>query len=100
MNNLKTLVEKSREKKALDEFIGAVYKKDGEIKFRFRKDYENLFVPAPSYNEFLGGKNYNGVIAFIIESLQTLEIILNSNSLESYSNDSDDIDRLFPLDEN
>ena len=38
MNNLKTLVEKSREKKALDEFIGAVYKKHGEVKFRFRKD--------------------------------------------------------------
>lgn len=79
MNNLKTLVERSREKKALDEFIGAVYKKDGEIKFRFRKDYENLFVPAPLYNEFLGGKNYNGVIAFIIESPHIHEFKIDIN---------------------
>ena len=79
MNNLKTLVEKSREKKALDEFIGAVYKKDGEIKFRFRMDYENLFVPAPLYNEFLGGKNYNGVIAFIIESPHIHEFKIDIN---------------------
>ena len=52
MNDLKTLMEKSREKKALDEFVGAVYKKDGEVKFRFRKDYESLFVPATLYDEF------------------------------------------------
>ena len=55
----------------------------------------NLNDPSKFINDF----NEND-IAFIIESLQTLEIILNSNSLESYSNDSDDIDRLFPLDEN
>lgn len=41
-----------------------------------------------------------GNITFLIDSLQTLEIILNSNSLESSSDDYDDIDKLFPLDEN
>ena len=40
MNNLEILVEKSREKKAIDEFVGAVYKKNGEIKFRFRKEID------------------------------------------------------------
>ena len=45
MNNLKTLVEKSREKKALDEFIGAVYKKDGEIKFLINnKNYSTFDI--------------------------------------------------------
>ena len=68
MENLETLLQKSREKKANDEFVGAVYKKNGEIKFRFRKDYENLFVPAPLYREFSNGRNYDGVIAFVIES--------------------------------
>ena len=68
MNNLEILVEKSREKKAIDEFVGAVYKKNGEIKFRFRKDYENIFVSAPLYKEFSNERNYDGVISFIIES--------------------------------
>lgn len=68
MNNLDTLIKKSREKKAQDEFIGAVYKKNGKIKFRFRKDYEKLFVPAQLYKEFLNGTNYDGVISFVIES--------------------------------
>ena len=35
MENLETLLQKSREKKANDEFVGAVYKKNGEIKERF-----------------------------------------------------------------
>lgn len=55
----------------------------------------NLNDPSKFINDF----NEND-IAFRIDNLQTLEVILNSNSLESYSNDSDDIDRLFPLDEN
>ena len=66
--DIQRLAEKSKEKKALDEFVGIVYKKSGDVKFRFRKDYEDLFVPANLYREFSNGKNYDGVIAFIIES--------------------------------
>lgn len=56
----------------------------------------NLNDPSKFINDF----NEND-IAFRIDNLQTLEVILNSNSLESISNSEefeyDEIDKLFPL---
>ncbi len=66
--NIEELVTRSREKKAIDEFIGIVYKKDSKIHFRYRRDFQELFVPATEYREFTKGKPYDGVIIWIIES--------------------------------
>lgn len=83
-------------KENADQFVGIdtiINDNKNFIIYLFKSSNSN--DPSKFINDF----NEND-IAFIIESLQTLEIILNSNSLESNSNDSDDIDRLFPLDEN
>ena len=51
-------------------------------------------------SKFINDFNEND-IAFRIDNLQTLEVILNYNSLESISNSEeleyDEIDKLFPL---
>ncbi len=66
--NIEELIARSREKKAIDEFIRIVYRKDGRIHFRYRRDFHELFVPATEYRKFTQGKQYDGVIVWIIES--------------------------------
>lgn len=86
----------------------------------FRKEKENIFLAYSPTNDsetefmiylfqsenekeplkFIEDFNERD-IAFRIDDIKILEIILNANSLEFYSdNDYDDIDILFPLDEN
>jgi|GEM_PF-3399197 len=66
--NIEEVVARSREKMAVDEFIGIVYRKNGKIHFRYRRDFQDLFVPATEYRRFTEGKHYDGVILWIIES--------------------------------
>lgn len=66
--NIEELVARSREKKAVDEFIGIVYKRENRIHFRYRRDFQELFVPATEYKKFTEGRDYDGIIVWIIES--------------------------------
>ena len=51
MENLETLLQKSREKKANDEFVGAVYKKNGEICIRSGAGIVADSVPEKEFQE-------------------------------------------------
>jgi len=66
--DIEELVAKSREKKASDEFIGIVYRKEGRIHFRYRRNFQKLFVPASEYRNYVGDRQYDGIIVWIIES--------------------------------
>lgn len=68
--DIHTLKSRSRDKKAIDEFIGIVYRKDDQTHFRYRRNYKDLFIPASLYREYAAdsGASYDGVIVWIIES--------------------------------
>ncbi len=66
--NIEESITRSREKKAIDEFIGIVYRREGKVHFRYRRDFQKLFVPAAEYKSFTKGRHYDGVILWIIES--------------------------------
>lgn len=82
-------------KENINQFLGIdiiINDTENFIIYFFKSSYSD------DHNKLINDFNEND-IAFRIDSLQTLEIILNSNSLESYSNDFEEIDILFPLED-
>lgn len=74
---IKEIAMKSRTKGVEDEFIGILFKKDNKINFRYRRNFEELFIPAKEYNRYTKNTKYSGVIAWIIESPHKHEFLID-----------------------